>query len=132
MPVLFLSTTNKTDHNRWDISALRTLMFHYKLDAICCKLFFFKAILFLLAIDLQRLFVKLCHNCNFSIKNLLHYIIFCTQGRILRKPSNDHYAELNGVFAFSSSLKTSPTSQCLNNTTHSCPHDRTSSEINQV
>ena len=36
-------------------------------------------------------------NCNFSIKNLLHYIFFCTQGQILRKPSNDHYAELDGV-----------------------------------
>ena len=37
MPVLFLSTTNKTDNNRWEISALRAAMFHHKLDAICCN-----------------------------------------------------------------------------------------------
>ena len=33
--------TNKIDNNRWDISSLREVMFHHKLDAICSKLFFF-------------------------------------------------------------------------------------------
>ena len=31
----------ETDNDRWDISSLREVMFHHKLDAICSKLFFF-------------------------------------------------------------------------------------------
>ena len=68
--------TNKTDNNRWDISSLREVMFHHKLDAICSKLdaicsklFFFG--LFSLALNVQKLFVKLCHSCNFVVKNQL-------------------------------------------------------------
>ena len=45
MPVLFLSTTNKTDNNTWGSSSLGAVMFHHKLDAICSKLFFFEAVL---------------------------------------------------------------------------------------
>ena len=44
-------------------------MFHHKLDAICSKLFFFG--LFSLALNVQKLFVKLCHSCNFVVKNQL-------------------------------------------------------------
>ena len=61
--------TNKTGNNRWDISSLREVMFHHKLDAICSKLFFFG--LFSLTLNVQKLFVKLCHSCNFAVKNQL-------------------------------------------------------------
>ena len=59
----------ETDNDRWDISSLREVMFHHKLDAICSKLFFFG--LFSLALNVQKLFVKLCHSCNFVVKNRL-------------------------------------------------------------
>lgn len=65
----YLEKTNKTDNNRWDISSLREVMFHHKLDAICSKLFFFG--LFSLALNVQKLFVKVCHSCNFVVKNQL-------------------------------------------------------------
>ena len=76
MPVLFQSTTNKTDSNRWGISALRAVMFHHKLDAICSKLFFFETVLFSLALDAQKLVVKLCHLCNFSAKKSVTFSVF--------------------------------------------------------
>ena len=76
MPVLFLSTTNKTDNNRWGISALRAVMFHHKLDAICTKLFLFEVVLFLLALDAWKLFVKLCHRCNFAAKKSVTFSVF--------------------------------------------------------
>ena len=50
-------------------SSLREVMFHHKLDAICSKLFFFG--LFSLTLNVQKLFVKLCHSCNFVVKNQL-------------------------------------------------------------
>ena len=59
----------ETDNDRWDISSLREVMFHHKLDAICSKLFFFG--LFSLTLNVQKLFVKLCHSCNFVVKNQL-------------------------------------------------------------
>ena len=46
----------ETDNDRWDISSLREVMFHHKLDAICSKLFFFG--LFSLTLNVQKLFVK--------------------------------------------------------------------------
>ena len=76
MPVLFLSTTNKTDNNRWEISALRAVMFHHKLDAIRGKFFFFEAVLFSLVLHLWKLFVKLCHCCNFAAKISVAFNVF--------------------------------------------------------
>ena len=76
MPVLFLSTANKTDNNRWGISALRAVMFHHKLDAICTKLFLFEVVLILLALDAWKLFVKLCHRCNFAAKKSVTFSVF--------------------------------------------------------
>ena len=76
MPVLFLSTANKTDNNRWGISALRAVMFHHKLDVICTKLFLFELVLILLALDAWKLFVKLCHRCNFAAKKSVTFSVF--------------------------------------------------------
>ena len=50
------------------ITSLRAVMFHHKLDAICTKLFLIEVVLFLLALDAWKLFVKLCHRCNFPAK----------------------------------------------------------------
>ena len=51
-------------------------MFHHKLDAISTKLFLFEVVLILLALDAWKLFVKLCHHCNFAAKKSVTFSVF--------------------------------------------------------
>ena len=60
----FISVNNKdTDNNRLGISALRVVMFPHKLD-------------YSLALDAWKLFVKLCHRCNFAAKKSVTFSVF--------------------------------------------------------